>query len=180
VTSWNRVLLCIAVFLTLAVVGCASGRGPSVTPAPSTYTDPFAYCAAVGNIDAPDARWAGPAVPESIAKGLQTALDAPDTPIDILTRGSCWRCMNGKVYGCFVGANLPCTAKANTARTPTQEEKDFCAQNPNADVIPMVVTGRETVYEWRCSNGVPEITRQLDQPDARGFLSSIWHEISEE
>jgi len=96
----------------------------------------------------------------------------------VLINGSCWRCMNGSVYGCFVGANLPCQAKADTSRTPTQEEKDFCAQNPNADVIPMVVTGRETVYEWRCTNGVPEITRQFDQPDARGFLSRIWYEIS--
>jgi len=176
--AWNQLLFCVAMLIVVSVVSCTSGQGAKVSPTPSTYTDPFAYCAAVGTIDAPDARWAGAQVPEAIAKGLQKALNAPDTPIDVLINGSCWRCMNGSVYGCFVGANLPCQAKADTSRTPTQEEKDFCAQNPNADVIPMVVTGRETVYEWRCTNGVPEITRQFDQPDARGFLSRIWYEIS--
>ncbi|MER3445858.1 MAG: hypothetical protein C4291_03035 [Candidatus Dadabacteria bacterium] len=42
----------------------------------------------------------------------------------------------------------------------------------------MVVTGHETVYEWRCNNGMPEIVRESTQPDARGFLSNIWYEIS--
>jgi hypothetical protein len=44
--------------------------------------------------------------------------------------------------------------------------------------ITRVVIGRATVYEWKCTNGVPEIMRQFDQPDARGFLSHIWYAIS--
>jgi hypothetical protein len=119
-----------------------------------------------------------PKVPEVIAEGLRKAFNTPDTPLDVYMRGTFWRCMNGKVYACTVGANLPCEAKADTNRTPTQAEKDFCQQNPNADNIPMYVTGRETVYEWRCENGKPEIVRQFAQPDARGFLSNIWYEIS--
>ncbi|HWI61124.1 MAG TPA: hypothetical protein VNT75_04785, partial [Symbiobacteriaceae bacterium] len=39
--------------------------------ADTTYTDPFAYCAAVGTIDAPDSRYIGEKVPMRIAKGLQ-------------------------------------------------------------------------------------------------------------
>lgn len=165
-------------FALLLIVASLAGCG--ATPAPATYIDPFAYCAAVGTVDAPDATYTGPQVPEAVAQGLQTALNAPDTPLDILENGSSWRCMNGEVYACFVGANLPCDAQANTDQTPTQEEIDFCQQNPGSDFIPAVVTGRETVFEWRCRDGVPEIVKQVFQPDAQGFLSEIWYKISPE
>jgi Tol biopolymer transport system component/putative hemolysin len=150
---------------------------PAATATPATYTDPFAYCAVVGTVDTPGSDYVGPQVPESVARGLQQALNAPDTPIEVLENGSFWRCMDGSVYACFVGANLPCQAKANTDRTPTQEEIDYCQQNPNSDFIPAVVTGRETVFEWRCRDGAPEIVQQVSQPDAQGFLSEIWYKI---
>ena len=86
--------------------------------------------------------------------------------------------MNGDVYACFVGANLPCDAKANTDRTPTQEEVEFCQANPDSEFIPAVVTGRETIFEWRCREGIPEVVRQVWQADEQGFLSEIWYEIS--
>jgi hypothetical protein len=166
--------------LSIVVIlgGCGTTPAPSASPTPATYTDPFAYCKAVGTIDAPGPAYTGPKVPADVAKGLQQALNAPDTPLDVLEAGSFWRCMDGHVYACFVGANLPCEAKANTDRTPTQDEIDFCQQNPNSDFIPAVVTGRETVYEWRCTDGTPEIVRQVFQPDARGFISNIWYELS--
>ena len=105
---------------------------PASTASATTYSDPFAYCTATGTIDTPDARYAGPKVPDKVAKALQKATGAaPDAPLNIF-QNSYWRCMNGKVYGCFVGANLPCTAKADLSRTPTTEETDFCKANPNA------------------------------------------------
>ncbi|MFN2290158.1 MAG: DUF333 domain-containing protein [Anaerolineae bacterium] len=150
---------------------------PTPTPAPETYSDPFAYCAAVGTLDAPDARYTGPQVPESLAQGLQAALNAPETPLEVLQNGTSWRCMDGQVYACFVGANLPCDAKADTDRALGQEAADFCQQNPNSDFIPAAVTGRETIYEWRCRDGAPEIVQQLFQPDAQGFISEFWYKI---
>src|SRR5215510_4570357 len=45
----------------------------SPPPAATRFTDPFAYCAAVGTIDTPDSRYAGPKVPEAVARGLQRA-----------------------------------------------------------------------------------------------------------
>jgi hypothetical protein len=54
---------------------------------------------------------------------------------------------------------------------------DFCKENPNTDFIPAFATGRETVYAWQCTNGTPTITREVVQPDARGFLKNIWYEI---
>jgi hypothetical protein len=175
--QWNWRLLPVTLVVVAGLVGCLAPSA-TATPTPGTYTDPFAYCAAEGTIDSPGPQYVGPKVPGSVAQGLQKALNAPDTPISVLENGSFWRCMDGHVYACFVGANLPCEDKVNTDRTPTQEEKDYCGQNPNADVIPVVVTGRDTAYEWHCSNGAPEIVRQIAEPDARGFFSNIWYEIS--
>jgi hypothetical protein len=163
--------------IIVSILDCSNTSESSVSPTPATHTDPFAYCTSVDTIDAPDASYTGPEVAVIIAEGLRKAFNTPDTPLVVYMTGTSWRCMNGKVYACNMGANLPCEAKANTHRTPTQSENDFCQQNPDADVISMVVTGRDTVYEWRCNNGVPEIVRQFVQPDARGFLSNIWYEI---
>ena len=75
--------------------------------------------------------------------------------------------MDGMVYACTVGANLPC-----------QERADMSRNHPQAEVIPAVITGRATVYEWKCANDMPEVVRQFAQPNARGFLSNIWYAIS--
>jgi hypothetical protein len=58
--------------------------------------------------------------------------------------------MDGEVYACFVRANLPCDAQANMEGAPTQDQIDFCQQNSDSDFVPVAVTGRETVCEWRC------------------------------
>lgn len=168
-------LLALALMLSATLlVGCGSAT------VSADYTDPFAYCEAAGTIDAPGEEYTGPALPETVARGLQTALNAPDLPFEMLQNGSVWRCVEGQVYACFVGANLPCEAKVNLDKTPTQEMTDFCTANPDSDFVPAVVTGRETVYEWRCTNSTPEIVRQVSEPDAQGFFSEIWYEISQE
>jgi hypothetical protein len=174
----------------VALMACATraeSQGP-VTPAASpaqesgqqsTFTDPFAYCAAVGTVDAPDSRYTGPKVPEAVARGLKTAFGAPaNAPLESFLRNTYWRCMDGRVYACTVGANLPCQERADTSRIPGQGVSDFCKNNPQAEVIPAVVTGRATVYEWKCTNAVPEVVRQFAHPDARGFLSNIWYAIN--
>ncbi|MBM4429368.1 MAG: hypothetical protein FJ026_03345 [Chloroflexi bacterium] len=174
--SYNRIALGIlAVTVLIASAACS----PSATPTPATYTDPFAYCAAVVNMDQPDSRYVGEALPEAIVKAIKTASGASeDAPDDWFARGSFWRCMDGKVYGCFVGANIPCESKANTDRNPSEEVKAFCAAQPNAEVIPAFVTGHETVYEWRCTNGAPEIVRQVSNVDARGYVVDFWYELN--
>jgi len=166
---WMIGFTLVAFFLS----ACSSPQTPAVPTA-----DPFAYCAEVGTMDAPDTRYTGPQVPEVIVKGLREVLQTPDdAPMDWFVAGTVWRCMDGNVWACFVGANLPCSEKADTSRTPTSEMEDFCKDNPTSDFIPAAVTGHATVYEWRCTNGVPEIVKQLAEPDAQGFLSDIWYEI---
>lgn len=174
----NQLLLLLVFLLIVAGLAGCQAAGPADTATAIAYTDPFAYCAAVGTEDLPGTDYTGDAIPQTIVQGLQQALDAPDTPLSVLENGSSWRCMNGAVYACFVGANLPCDAKANTDRTPTAEETAFCEDNPAADFIPAAVTGRETVFEWRCQDTTPEIVRQVFQPDEQGFLSEIWYKIT--
>jgi hypothetical protein len=151
------------------------------TPAPQagSYSDPFAYCAAVGTADTPDVRYTGPRMPDALAQGLKKASGASaDAPIEMFTTGAYWRCMDGKVYACTIGANLPCDSKANTDKTPTQPEIDFCKANPTSDVIPAAVTGHDTIYAWLCKAGQPAIDKQVFQVDKQGYIVEIWYEIS--
>lgn len=158
----------------------------AVTAAPETpaqpqasFGDPFAYCDSVGTIDAPDSRYTGEAVPDSVIDGFKKAadLEASTMPLDMFKKTTIWRCMDKQVYACNFGANLPCSSKANTDKTPTQAMNDFCSQNPDSDVIPMSVTGHSTIYSWRCEKGSPELLDQIDKVDSAGFLERIWYPI---
>lgn len=162
--------------LTLLLAACSRpGESPSTT---RTFTDPFAYCAAVGTIDTPDDRYQGPKVPLAVAQGLRRAFGLPATaPIEPFMRGTYFRCMDGKVYACNVGANLPCLEKADVSRTPSAGMSRYCEANPNVEFIPAYVTGRATVFAWRCSQGKAQVVRQVAKPDARGFLANFWHLI---
>jgi len=145
----------------------------------NTFTNPFAYCKAVGTIDSPDARHVGQKVPEVIAQGLKKAFEAPPgAPIEAFLRGTYWRCMDMKVYACNVGANIPCGEKADASRKPNQGMQNWCESNPDSDFIPAYASGRATIYEWRCTGGEPTIVKEITKPDAAGYISSFWYEIS--
>ncbi|MDR3575939.1 MAG: hypothetical protein P4L50_18910 [Anaerolineaceae bacterium] len=156
---------------------------PAPTTAPTasnpvTFTDPFAYCAAVVNMDQPDASFVGPKMPDVVANGLKKASGASaDAPIELFKQGGFWRCMDGKVYACTVGANLPCDSKANTDKTPSSAETDYCKANLNQD-IPAYVTGHDTIYTWHCSQQTPTVQQQVFTVDARGYIKEIWYQIS--
>lgn len=159
-----------------------STLSPTATAAATqatSFTDPFAYCAAVGDADQPDASYTGPRMPDAIATGIKKASGAaPDAPLDLFRQNSFWRCMDHKVYGCTVGANLPCQAKANTDKTPTAAESDYCASNPTSDFIPAYITSHETIYSWRCASGKAVVDQQVFKVDARGFIADIWYLIT--
>ena len=177
----------LAIILALTVPACTpqpNAQSPSpamVTSSGSqaTYSDPFAYCSAIGNIDAPDSRYTGVPVPDSIIQGYLKAagLQNNGEPLELLRKGTFWRCMNKTVYVCNVGANLPCDSKADTNKNPTQSMLDFCKANPNADSIPMSVTGHSTIYSWGCVNDIPKLLDQVDQVDSAGYSTRIWYKL---
>jgi hypothetical protein len=144
----------------------------------SSYDDPFAYCAAVGTIDTPDARYTGPKMPDSIIQAMiQQGIVSADAPLEF-QQNTVWRCMNNIVWVCHFGANLPCLEKAEITQVPTSGMEDYCKANPMADSIPVVVTGRATVYEWGCKDGKPEVIKLLLKSDPQGYLTDFWYELS--
>ena len=159
------------------LVAAATASPPSSVP--TTFSDPFAYCAAVGTIDAPDERYTGAPYPDAIINGLESAVGAPPGQF----RGPAapavfpWRCMDGDVWACYPGANLPCY-KADTSREPTQASRDFCQEHPDEPGIPAADTGHGTIFEWACQGGVPVIIKQVDDVDPRGFITRYWYVIS--
>jgi hypothetical protein len=77
-----------------------------------------------------------------------------------------------------MGANIPCDGKADPSISPSSEIGDFCKSNQNNDFLPASVTGRLTIYEWRCSSGKPEIVRQVLQIDSQGYPANYWYQLS--
>lgn len=164
--------------LTGSLAAC-TGSGGQLGADRHSYGDPYAYCAGVVNADTPAGPYIGPAMPPSLVPAIRRAAGlSPSAPDSVVAAGSRWRCMNGAVYACFIGANLPCGEKADLARTPNAGVTAFCRANPSAEVVPMSAAGRATVFEWRCRDGMPEIGRQFAEADARGFIAGIWHRVS--
>lgn len=160
------------VALVLAPACADNGSGDA------QFTDPFAYCAEIQDIDAPDEPYVGEAVPDAVVEGIRDATGASaDAPAEFFRDGASWRCMGGEVYACVVGANLPCEAKADVSEDPSAEMTRFCEANPDAEAIPAAVTGRETVFAWSCEGGEAVVERQVFQVDERGFIAEIWYRL---
>jgi len=161
---------------TFLVLACSSSDNNKITQ--KTYDNPFEYCKAVGTIDTLGSEYMGPKVPEVIAEKLKQEFGAPESaPLDVFLNGTFWRCMEGNVYACNVGANLPCQEKADVSKEPNDGMLNYCGENPDSDFIPMYASGRSTVYEWKCDGSTPEIVKQIAETDKAGYIKNIWHEI---
>jgi hypothetical protein len=99
--------------------------------------------------------------------------DAPDRYIQ---KSTSFRCMDGKVWLCNIGANLVC-GKAKASRT-SPGASDFCKQNPGSNVVPMAATGHDTIYEWTCADNKAVISKQIETVDPRGFLTDNWKPLN--
>jgi hypothetical protein len=166
----QTILFGLALIMAAALAGCAS-------TAQKTYADPFAYCAAIGTIDAPDASYTGAKMPDVIVQGMiRQGIVTADAPKEI-QQNAVWRCMEKSVWVCHFGANLPCQEKADTSQTPSAAMTEYCAANPGAEAIPAAVTGRATIYEWACKDGKPQVVKQVFQSDAQGFLAEFWYQL---
>jgi hypothetical protein len=167
-----------AACMLFAVCGAVVGNAPLALGSGVEVSDPFTYCGRVGTDDR--LTGAGSASSEASAKILEPYLRAAlELPAGAsLPAGSVfWRCMQGKVYVCAVGANLPCGSKADRAkRNPGAES--YCRENPAATDIPAFATGHETIYSWRCAAGKAVRGAPLAHLDQRGFRSDIWHVVT--
>jgi len=70
---------------------------------------------------------------------------------DYLLGSTVYRCMNGEVFLCNYGANIPCT-KADLSRHLASVDA-YCKEVRNDNFVPMAATGHATIYTWRCVDG---------------------------
>lgn len=179
-----RTMTGIAFLLSVMLAACQPRQiAKPVEQAPAqqqTYSDPFAYCAAKGTIDAPDAGYTGDALPDALIDAFYTAagLDPSGMPSEVFKQQTFWRCLDGKVYACSVGANLPCQVKMKIDPTPSEPIKAYCTTTPDAEFVPMSVTGHDTIFSWRCVKGKPEVTH-VEELDTRGYMKRIWYELAQ-
>lgn len=165
-------------FFVLISFACSSSEN-KVNNSTGYYEDPFEYCKAVGTVDTPGSDYTGAKVPVAISDALRKDMGVSDTmPKDMFDEGTFWRCMDGSVYACNVGNNLPCQDRADVSKEPNDGMLNYCGDNPDAEIIPMYATGRTTVYEWKCANGTPEIVKQIAETDKAGYIKNIWYKIS--
>jgi hypothetical protein len=139
----------------------------------SATRDPFAYCSMIGNIDRP-AGGSSP-VPVALEPFLSNALGLP-SGLEFRPESYYWRCMNGMVFVCAIGANIPCGAKANLAKRNLGAD-NYCRDNPEATFVPAYATGHETLYAWSCSHGKAAPGKRTVKLDPRGYRMDIWHKV---
>lgn len=134
--------------------------------APHAHENPHAYCARVGSDDT-----LLPTPPSLHAAIKQLFNFGGPVPL----RATYWRCADGHVKVCAVGANLPCE-KADTRRE-LPAAAHWCATHADADFIPAYVTGHDTLYSWRCIGGKAEGGAPIGALDARGFFVDYWKTV---
>ena len=138
-----------------------------------TYKDPFDFCKALRNVDGTgtdgfmdDKRYVGPEAPSAILK----AFEPNSGPI-------VWRCMDGNVYGCILGASgRGCMKWWNVALKPTPTVKRFCANHPNSWVAN---AENDTPWSWVCRGTTAVIDTSVKKPslDKRGYYVDAWKKI---
>lgn len=163
---------------TPSVASTSLAPPPAIPTGVASSTYAWEYCAAIGSIDTPDARLTGDGVRTVIQDALAVAEKLPNRFADPASRRTPipWRCMDGGVWACDPGANLPC-GPAKTTRDPSVAMNDYCAQHPDG-VLPAFVTGHDTIYAWACKGGSAVIERQAFTVDARGFVANFWYRLA--
>jgi hypothetical protein len=116
---------------------------------------------------------AGPRAPAPVPKDLESAVARTfGLPLDVVRGGAFVRCAGDKLLACLVGANLNC-GKVNTRRS-IPGAREFCRANPGADNIPMVATGHDTIYAWRCVGQRAVATKTVVAVDPHGYDARNW------
>lgn len=141
------------------------------------YTNPFDYCKAVVDKDSEgeggiiDNRYVGTNPPDVVVNVMMKKFNVagPYT----------WRCMDGEVYGCYLGASGRACMKPESSESKRQMSamSQFCQQNPNSNVPNAV---NNTASQWRCNGTIPVIDNAYPTApvDKRGYYKDAWYTIS--
>jgi hypothetical protein len=137
---------------------------------PAAAASPAALCRKLGTDDRLRP------IPQSLVPAARRLFGLRTMPAAWVRRSTLFRCFEHRVLVCNLGANLPC-GKADTRRDLPAADK-WCAGHPGSDFIPMVVTGHDTIYRWRCvgtraAAGGPPLGL-----DPRGFIARLWKRVA--
>jgi hypothetical protein len=96
---------------------------------------------------------------------------------EVLAMGAnTWRCMDGKVLVCNLGASgAACESTMPYDADRRKVFVEFCHQNPNSDYIAASIS-RGLAGEWRCRGVVPVESRRIPV-DKRGYFQSSWRPL---
>ena len=86
-----------------------------------------------------------------------------------------WRCMNGSVYVCEMGASGRACMKTGHDNTPHAGIRRYCRENPNADFVPAYLLAGAAIT-WRCLKGQPAIV-ETEGVDERGYVKRFWRKV---
>jgi hypothetical protein len=95
--------------------------------------------------------------------------------VDQVRAGAVVRCVGSQLRACWVGANLDC-GKADTRRRLVGATA-FCRDNPGAAVVPMVATGHDTIYDWRCVRARAVAGKVVRAVDPAGYIQENWKAV---
>ena len=149
------------------------GTGGSTSKTPGeAIQDPFQFCKATRTVDnsgpdgeMDDRRYVGPKIPSSVSRAFSS-----DNVV--------WRCMNGHVYGCYLGASgRACQRWSKAKPSPTPSIRKFCATVPDSDVPN---AANDTSWSWVCVGKTPVLDKSVAAPilDERGYMVESWKRIS--
>lgn len=132
----------------------------------TTYTNPFAYCAAVGTVDQPGPRYRGAEHPKDIVTSMSKATGGSS----LYPGQTTWRCEGGRVMGCYLGASGEnCSFRVDRAMGASREMIRYC-RTRSSGRIPEAAAG--PAWFWRCNGGAPQLDPTVVAPS--GYLTSAW------
>ena len=92
-------------------------------------------------------------------------------------QNTAWRCMNGSVYVCEMGASGRGCMKAGRRTAPTRGALKWCRENPNSDSVPAAyLSGAAT--SWRC-RGTRPVLVETEEVDERGYVKRFWRKVEQ-
>jgi hypothetical protein len=86
-----------------------------------------------------------------------------------------WRCMNGSVYVCEMGATGRGCMRTGYTTAPHQAIRKWCRENPNVDYVPGALLAGAAI-SWRCVRGQPVII-ETEGVDEQGYVRRFWRKI---
>lgn len=152
------------------------GMAASLTPAKS-YTDPILFCRVAKNADShgegsvSDKRYAGPENPQAAVDAIHAVV--PKVSADSVV----WRCMDGNMYACYLGASGRACTQFSHSLKPTRVLRGYCAQYPGT---PIPEAANDTAADWTC-NGITPVRDRRFPPmalDKRGYIQNAWRRVS--